>query len=236
MTNDPTEATTMEFERVCANHCPHDPKFYRLSDDPRAIDENKLGPMCWYEDEDGFCGHRCVPDSERVERHEFMPAVGGMGLCHQNLNTGMCRQPRDAEIHVPAPLPPFDDPAWDIAAEQHAQQIFGERKTVHVPAEPPPDADTCEEHDTVRPCHHSLHKPQTPATETATPPVESQPKLTTPIAANNGTEVVVSGSLLIIRKPNFQQEAMVAVLTHAQAADIVKSLVAAHDLRRTRTA
>ena len=61
-------------------------------------------------------------------------------------------------------------------------------------------------------------------------PAQAAPKLTTPIAANNGTEVVVSGALLIIRNPNFQQDTMVAVLTHAQAAEVIKSLVAAHDL------
>lgn len=64
----------------------------------------------------------------------------------------------------------------------------------------------------------------------APPGQPDAPKLTVPIAASNGTEVVVSGSVLIIRKPNFQQDAMVAVLTHDQAADIVKSLVSAHNI------
>jgi hypothetical protein len=65
----------------------------------------------------------------------------------------------------------------------------------------------------------------------AEPRQADEPTLTMPIPANNGVEVVVSGSLLVIRKPNFQQDAMVAVLTHDQAADVVKSLVAAHNLR-----
>lgn len=53
------ESTTNVPGRVCQQHCGHDPVFYRLNDDPRAVDENKSGPMCWYEDLDGFCGHRC---------------------------------------------------------------------------------------------------------------------------------------------------------------------------------
>jgi len=53
-------------EPPCANHCEHDPSFYRLNDDPRAVDENAVGPRCWHEDEDGFCGHRCVPVDDPI--------------------------------------------------------------------------------------------------------------------------------------------------------------------------
>lgn len=49
---------------ICPAHCAHDAKFYRLNTDPRAADENKLGPMCWHEDEDGICGHRCPGQQE----------------------------------------------------------------------------------------------------------------------------------------------------------------------------
>lgn len=55
-------------ERRCVKHCSHDPRFYKINPDPRAAEENKLGPMCWYEDDDGFCGHRCAFTSPAGER------------------------------------------------------------------------------------------------------------------------------------------------------------------------
>lgn len=58
MSSQSTQLTDTE-RRQCVAHCEHDPKFYRLNNDPRATEENKIGPMCWHEDDDGFCGHRC---------------------------------------------------------------------------------------------------------------------------------------------------------------------------------
>lgn len=50
------------------------------------------------------------------------------------------------------------------------------------------------------------------------------------VAANNGTDVTVSGCLLVIEPQGFPKEASVAVLTHDQARQIVRALIAAHDL------
>lgn len=48
------------------------------------------------------------------------------------------------------------------------------------------------------------------------------------VCASNGVDVVVSGSLLVIRSPHFQQDAKAAVLTHPQAHAIIRALVAVH--------
>lgn len=39
-------------QRTCIKHCEHDVKFYHVG-------EKMTEAMCWHEDIDGFCGHRC---------------------------------------------------------------------------------------------------------------------------------------------------------------------------------
>lgn len=48
------------------------------------------------------------------------------------------------------------------------------------------------------------------------------------VRASNDVDVVVSGSLLVIRTPHFQQDAKMAVLTHPQAHAIIRALIAVH--------
>ena len=99
---------------VCAKHCEHDLRFYRLNEDPHAAEENKIGPMCWHEDEDGFCGHRCTFPAVEVARHEYIQTQ-----LHENSPCAWadhpdavsdaryyCGQHRSAPIHSPVESPP----------------------------------------------------------------------------------------------------------------------------------
>lgn len=96
--------------RICQQHCGHDARFYRLSDNPRAVDENKIGSMCWYEDEDGFCGHRCdfsvrVPDRDICKNcHQPIRKPEGEPWIHVNGGLWTCNTSRGKESAEPCEI------------------------------------------------------------------------------------------------------------------------------------